>query len=107
MHTRQYVFFVNGLAQSGVAISRKCCFPRGRSLAVSYLNDPTALQSLIQRVKEIDKSLGTHDDEYIASTPVEILFSGPGNMNSTHPDGTTSDHNCQHRYEFDSYTEVA
>ncbi len=28
-HTHQYVRFVNWLTQSGVALSRKCCFPPG------------------------------------------------------------------------------
>ena len=70
-----------------------------RCLAISYLNDHTAIPSLIQKVKEIDQSLARHDDEYLASTPIEILFSGRENLTSTHPD-------FEHLYEFDSYTEV-
>jgi hypothetical protein len=77
-----------------------------RCLAISYLNDHSALQSLIQKVKETDQSLEKHDDEYLASTPIEILFSGPWNLTSTHPDVTTSDHKFEHECEFDSFTEV-
>jgi hypothetical protein len=77
-----------------------------RCLAISYLNEHAALPSLIQKVKEINRSLEKHDDEYIASTPIEILFSGRENVPSTHPDVTTSEHKFEHLHEFDSYTEV-
>ncbi len=48
-----------------------------RCLASSYMRDSTQLPLLLQKVKEIDPSLETHSDEYVASTPLKILFRTP------------------------------
>jgi hypothetical protein len=54
-----------------------------RCLASSYMRDANQLSLLLQKVKEIDPSLETRSDEYIASTPLKILFRTPDETNAS------------------------
>ena len=70
-----------------------------RCLASTYMRDVTQLPFLIRKVKETDPSLETRSDEYIASTPLKILFRTPDVTNTN-----ASEFECASVFE--SYTEV-
>ncbi len=80
-----------------------------RCIAISYLRDSSQLPWLIRKAKEIERSLARHDDEHIASTPLDVLFSD-WHLAGAQSDVPTGDVECdvesRDRRACESHTEV-